>query len=174
MLAVLIVLTACSYGEAASSPTDPTAPSTTIASTTTTTSISAVAVEAFHQCLGDNGIEIEPIPVDAQGRPRLDLVMISIDLTDPDSSAVVAGCSEHLSTGALDLSNSPLIDRGVNTLLTEFSECVRSRGVPEFPDPLPGFTGIGGPYPVAGIPYADPDLEAAIDECRSRFSSLEG
>lgn len=99
--------------------------------------------------------------------------MIGVDLANPDSAAVVAGCSEHLSKGALDLSNSPLIGDGVNRTLTEFSDCVRSRGVPKFPDPLPGFTGIGGPYPVAEIPFSDPDLEAAIDECRSRLSALD-
>jgi hypothetical protein len=173
VLVALVVLIACSEGGAASSPTDPTTPSTTIADTTTTTSISTDAVEAFHECLGDNGIDIEPIPLDAQGRPRLDLVMIGVDLANPDSAAVVAGCSEHLSKGALDLSSSPLIGGGVNRTLTEFSDCVRSRGVPKFPDPLPGFTGIGGPYPVAEIPFSDPDLEAAIDECRSRLSAVD-
>lgn len=164
------VLTACSEDGIGSSPTNPTTPSTTVVATTTTTAFSAQAVEDFHDCLGENGIEIEEIPSDAQGRPRLDLVMLGVDLSDPAKSAIVASCSELLSAGALDLTNSPLIGSGVVGLLSEFSECVRLHGVPDFPDPLPGFTGIGGPYPVAEIPYSDPDLESAIDECRSRVS----
>lgn len=165
-----MVLTGCFEDGEGSSPTDPTTPTTTVVTTTTTTAFSAQAVEDFHNCLGENGIEIEEIPADAQGRPRLDLVMLGVDLADPDTSAAVASCSEILSTGALDLTNSPLIGSGVVGLLSEFSECVRSHGVPDFPDPLPGFTGIGGPYPVAEIPYSDPDLESAIDECRGRVS----
>jgi len=167
----LAIFTACAEDGTDPSPTDPTTPSTTIEGTTTTTAVSTDAIEAFHGCLIDNGIDIEPIPFDAQGRPRLDLVMIGIDFTDSASSTAVAACSEHLTTGALDLADSPLIGGGVNSLLTEFSECVRSQGVPDFPDPLPGFTGIGGPYPLAEIPYSDPDLEAAIDECRSRLTT---
>ena len=170
VLLPVLVLTACTDDGSGSSPTDPTTPSTTTPSTTTTTVISSQAVEAFHQCLGDNGMDIEPIPFDAQGRARLDLVMVGIDFTDPDSSTVVASCSEVLSTGALDVTSSPLIEAGVVRLLSEFSVCVRSHGVPDFPDPVPGFTGIGGPYPVAEIPYSDQDLEAAVVECQSRLA----
>ena len=174
VLVPLVVLAACTAEDPGSSPTNPTTPSTTIAGTTTTTAISSQAVEAFHACLGENGINIEPIPFDAQGRPRLDLVMVGIDFSDPDSSAVVAVCSEHLATGALDVTNSALIGSGVVALLTEFSACVRSQGVATFPDPLPGFIGIGGPYPVAEIPYSDPDLETAVAECQGRLSAMDG
>jgi hypothetical protein len=169
-----VLFAACTTNGAGSSPTDPTFPTTTVPGTTTTTAISRQAIEAFRRCLSDDGVDIEPITFDAQGRPRLDLAMIGVDFTDPESSAVVAGCSEYLTTGALDLTESPLIGSGVKELLVEFSECVRSRGVPDFPDPVPGFTGIGGPYPVAEIPYSDPDLEAAIVECRDRLSSVAG
>jgi hypothetical protein len=174
LLVSAVVLTSCLEDGEASSPTDPTTPTTTVAPTTTTTAFSAQAVGDFHDCLIEGGIEIEEIPSDAQGRPRLDLVMIGVDLADPDTAAIVSSCSELLSTGALDLTNSPLIGSGVVGLLSEFSECLRSHGVPDFPDPLPGFAGIGGPYPVAEIPYSDPDLGSAIDECRSRISTTGG
>jgi len=162
LLIPIVALTACFDDGEGSSPTDPTTPTSTVAAVTTTTAISSEAIEAFRQCLSDGGIDIEEIPFDAQGRPRLDLVMIGIDFTDPELSSVFAGCSELLTTGALALTDSPVIGSGIVRLLAEFSECVRSLGVADFPDPLPGFTGIGGPYPVAEIPYSDPDLEAAI------------
>jgi len=171
VLVSVVVFAACTRDGTGSSPTDPTIPTTTIPGTTTTTVISRTAIEAFQRCLSDSGVDVEPATFDAQGRLRLDLMMIGVDFTDTGSSALVAGCSEYLTTGALVLTESPLIATGVRALLAEFSECVRSRGVRDFPDPVPGFTGIGGPYPIAEIPYSDPDLEAAIVECRGRLSA---
>jgi hypothetical protein len=39
-------------------------------------------------------------------------------------------------------------------------------GVEDFPDPVPGFIGIGSPFPVAEIPYSDPAFAAAVTACR--------
>lgn len=124
----------------------------------------------FRACLAGRGIDIEPIPLDAQGRPRLELVMRDIDFSDPDSVSALSVCSSHLGTGALESTQTPILQSAVVDLLVEFSDCVRSRGVPEFPDPIPGYHGIGGPYPLAEIPYADPDLPDAVDACMSRLA----
>ncbi len=124
----------------------------------------------FRDCLMASGIDIEPIPLDAQGRPRLELVMRDIDFSDPDSVSALSVCSVHLETGALELTQSPILQSAVIDLLVEFSDCVRSRGVPEFPDPIPEYPGIGGPYPLAEIPYGDPDLPDAVDACMSRLA----
>jgi hypothetical protein len=40
-------------------------------------------------------------------------------------------------------------------------------GVEDFPDPVPGFIGIGSPYPVAEIPYSDPGFASAVSACRA-------
>ena len=124
---------------------------------------------AYEACLVDNGVAIEPIPYDATGRPRLELVMTDVDLTDPETVDALTRCASNLSTGALDLTGSPVLQSEVSDLLKEFSECVRSRGVNEFPDPVADFTGVGGPYPLAEIPYDDPDLADAIGVCRERL-----
>jgi hypothetical protein len=122
--------------------------------------------------MDESGIDLEPIPFDAQGRPRLELVFPDVDFADPEAVMALTSCAGFLETGALDLTSNPLLGVGVVELLNEFSQCVRSKGVPDFPDPIEGFSGIGGPYPLAEIPFADPDLEGAVDTCRSRISGL--
>ena len=170
----MLSLAACTSDSGGSSPTDPTTPVTTIPATTTTTIAQLEALEEFRGCLADDGVEIDPISLDGQARPRLDLAMSDLDFSDPVVINSVSRCSEILAAGALDLSGATLIGDQVVSVLSRFSECVRSQGVPDFPDPVEGFIGIGGPYPVAEIPYADPDLETAVQECRRRIAESTG
>lgn len=157
-----------------SSPTVIAIATTTIPATTTSTISTPEATEMFRNCLVANGVDIEAIPLDARGRPRLELVMSDIDFSDPVAVNALSTCSSYLSTGALDLSQTPILAESVVGLLEEFSQCLRSRGVPEFPDPIPGYAGIGGPYPVAEIPYADPDLAEAVEACQTRLAGQDG
>jgi len=60
----------------------------------------------FRNCLVANGIDIEPIPLDAQGRPRLELVMRDIDFSDPVSVDALTACSEHLGSTLSQLARS--------------------------------------------------------------------
>jgi hypothetical protein len=154
------------------SPTDPPAvESTTSAPLNTVTTISPEeGAGRFRDCLGDEGIDIEPIPFDAQGRPRLDLVLRNVDFTLLGNAAVLDSCSLHLITGALDLTGSPLISDKVISQLTDFGECMRDRGVPGFPQTVRGFNGVGSPFPVDEIPYDDPDLATAAEVCRQRLA----
>lgn len=169
-LVATVVITACSDPTSGPSPTEPPVgtTTTTVASTTTTVE-TPPAIRRYENCLAENGIEIEPIPFDAAGRPRLELVMRGIDFFDPGSAAALTTCAEHLSSGALDLSGDPILQERMKSLFEEFSVCMRDHGVPEFPDPIPGFSGIGSPYPPAEIPYSDPNLEAAVEGCAERL-----
>jgi hypothetical protein len=162
-------LVACSDVPLTPSPTDPPdrATTTTLPSTVTTVG-AAEGAEQFAACMDDRGVDIGAVPIDAQGRPRLDLAMAGIPL---DSVVVVDAlddCSEHLVTGALAMEDSPVRDAVVSSL-TAFAQCMRTRGVPDFPDPVAGFHGVGFPFPVDEIPYEDPDLIAAIESCRERL-----
>lgn len=170
-MVLALIAGACTSTDGGSSPTDPTSPttSTTAPSTTTTTLMSTEALLSFETCMADNGVEIEPIVIDAQGRPRLDFLVPDIDLTDQAQVEAWTACSEFLVAGALNLASNPVLMDNVVGLLEEFSECVRAHGVPDFPDPIPGFAGVGGPYPVAEIPFADPDLGGAVEACRERL-----
>jgi hypothetical protein len=111
------------------------------------------------------GVGIAPIETDGTGRPRLDLAIEGLDLTDPATADAVTSCASELGTGALDLSTDELLRQVVLAQLTEFSECMRERGVENFPDPAPGFTGVGTAYAVAEIPYSDPAFAEVARIC---------
>lgn len=171
-LVALLTISACTRPGSVPSPTVPPGTTTTTAGTTTTTIQAAEAIDLYETCLADRGVDIEPIPFDALGRPRLELVMRDIDFTDPDSSAALTACAGHLSTGALDLTRSPILQERVGVLLADFSACVREHGVSDFPEPIPGFAGIGGPFPLAEIPFSDPKLSDAVALCRDRLGAV--
>ncbi len=170
---MILALTAaaCTITSEGSSPTITMVTPTTIPTTTTSTIATSEATEMFRNCLVASGVDIEPIPLDAQGRPRLELVMKDIDFSDPVPVSALTACSQHLERGALELTDTPILREAVVDSLERFSDCVRSRGVPEFPDPIPDYNGIGGPYPVAEIPFADPDLADAVVVCNTRLAS---
>ena len=131
-----------------------------------------LAVAAYQSCLQNKGFDPGQIPFDATGRPRLDLVLREADFGDPAHVEALSSCAKHLTAGALDLGMEPVLRALVMSSLVEFSECVRSHGVPDFPDPVPAFNGIGNPYPSSELPYDEPDLTAAIETCRERLADL--
>lgn len=167
----LVTLAGCVDQARTPSPTVTNPTTTTVAPTTAPPIPADVAIAEFSDCLADHGLSSEPIPVDGMGRPRLDWFLAGLDLTDSSTVSALTACASHLGTGALELSDEPEIREAVLTSLHEFSECVRARGVPDFPDPIPGFNGLGAPYPVAEIPYADPDLDEAVADCRENLST---
>lgn len=150
-------------------------PTTTTPPTTTSTVLSNVALEAFRTCLAEHGVEIEEIPLDATGHPRLDLVMATLDLSDAATAEAVSVCSEHLETGALDIGDDDMLRQAIQEQLRDFSRCMVDLGVEDFPDPVPGFVGVGTPFPVAEIPYADPAFPNAVRVCRQELlAALSG
>jgi hypothetical protein len=173
ILTAALALAACAPDIVGPSPTD--APSvettTTLPGVTLTTISASEGATRFRECLGERGVAIEPIPLDAQGRPRLDMVMRGLDPMEAGNVEALDACAVHLISGALDLTGSPLISAGVRALLEEFSSCVRSRGVPDFPLLIGGFNGIGSPFPVEEIPYDDPDLGDAVARCREGLTA---
>jgi len=162
----VVLLAGCTEDPDGPSATGAPATTTTTPPTTTTTVLSNVAVEAFRTCLAERGIEIEVIPLDATGHPRLDLAMATLDFGDPATAEAVSVCSEHLETGALDLGDDDVLRQAILEQLQDFSQCMVDLGVEDFPDPVPGFTGVGSPFPVAEIPYSDPGFSTAVTACR--------
>jgi hypothetical protein len=177
VIVVVVVLLAAACNSDANQPSATGAPqtTTTVAPTTTTTATSSEAIAAFRECMAGNGFEIEEIPIDATGRPRLDLVMATLDFGDAEVAEAVSRCTGHLETGALDLGGEDQLRETVLEQLREFSDCMVDLGVEDFPDPVPGYMGVGSPFPVAEIPYADPDFASAAQVCREGLlESLPG
>jgi len=172
-LAVAILAAACDAGPRQPSPTQSREVTTTTVPATTTTTLSVEEASAeFTSCMDDRNVTVSEIPLDSEGRPRLELVLDDIDFTDPDAITALGDCSELMANGALDLTIWPRLQQEVQKVLEQFSECVRSHGVVNFPDPLRLFGGVGGPYALDEIPFDDPDLEAAVDICSSRIAEM--
>ncbi len=153
--------------------------STVVSVTTTTTTIPGrVAAIEYVACLRTEGVEVDDIPIDAHGRPMLNAINDQLNYTDPATVEAVSACAGILSEGALDLGFDETFRQAVVEQLAAFSRCLRARGVDTFPDPVPGFIGIGSPYPVAEIPYDDADLPAAVEACEKtifgRFPGASG
>lgn len=174
LLAAAIALAACVTGTDSPSPTSPTLTTTTIPPTTTTTISVTEAVARFEDCLDQGGLSIEPVPFDATGRPRLDLVLSQVDFGDPSEIAILSSCSSHLADGALSLEAEPELQQQVQESLAAFTECIRSQGVTDFPDPVPVFGGTGPGFPPDEVPFDDPDLEAATAICLGRLLGDSG
>lgn len=153
-----------------------TSESTVVSVTTTTTTIAGdAAATEYAACLRTGGVEVDDIPIDATGRPMLDAINEQLDYSDPATVEALSACAGILSEGALDLGFDEDFRQAVVDQLAAFSRCVRARGVDAFPDPVPGFIGIGSPYPVAEIPYDDADLPAAVEACeKSIFGDFPG
>lgn len=163
-----LVVASCTDGAESPSPTDAPVVSSAPAAAPTTTLPPDIGADEFRQCLSDHGVEIEVIPQDATGRPRLDLATEGLDFDDPAVDEAMAACSQILGHGSLDLSEDELLRTYVVAQLTTFSECVREKGVEDFPDPIPGFSGVGSAYSPAEIPWSDPALPGALEVCRDR------
>ncbi len=161
LVLMLAVLTACDSSTVVTT-------TTSVPSTTTSIAGEDEGTRRFRECLALNGIGIAPIETDGTGRPRLDLAVEGLDMSDPEVSGAVAACSAELGSGALDLSTDDLLRQVVIGQLEEFSVCMRERGIENFPDPEPGFNGVGSAYSVAEIPYSDPALAAVAEVCSRR------
>ena len=173
---LLAALVAVSTAFGCTAAPEGTSQSTVLTVTTTTTTIAGdAAATQYVACLRAEGVEIDDIPIDAHGRPMLDAINNQLDYTDPATVEAVSACAGILSEGALDLGFDEDFREEVVKQLAAFSRCVRARGVDAFPDPVPGFIGIGSPYPVAEIPYDDPDLPAAVEACeKTVFGDFPG
>jgi hypothetical protein len=174
-LATAMILTGCTATAEGPSRTD-SHPTTTIAPSTTTTKVpNPEALAEFRQCLAGHGIEIDPVPFDGTGRPRVDLAVSQLDFADPTVTRALGLCAPVLGKGALDLTEEDALRAMVISQLQAFAVCVRGQGVSEFPDPAPGFTGVGSPFTASEIPYDDQLLESAVAACQAEvFSVLPG
>jgi hypothetical protein len=133
---------------------------------TVTTITVEESLGSFRECLRDRGVGVGRIRLDALGHPRLAEALRGLDLTDRDVLDALASCGRYLIGGALDLRTDPALRDQVQDTLVELADCIRSWGVPDFPDPVPGFEGVGSPFPDARIPWTDPDLPDAVAACR--------
>ena len=178
LAAGLLLIVACSREEPA--PTIPGAddvvpvPTTATPAVTTTVDVRISFEEAtlrFSACMREEGIDLPDIRLDSEGRPQLGNLSEEVDLADPAFSAAFNACAPILTeAGALDLGADPELQAVIIDQLQQFSECMREEGITAFPDPVPGFTGQGAPYPLHQIPFSAPGFAQAIEACQDEFT----
>jgi hypothetical protein len=189
-LPLVLACLVASLAACGSSDSPPTIPSTddavttsTLAAATTVTTLdqSRLSLEQatleFTACMRDNGIDFPDIRIDADGRPDLGNILDQIDTTTSEFRQALTRCAGILTrAGALELTSDPELQAVIIDQLATFSECMRTNGVDDFPDPSPGFNGTGSPYPLGLIPLDDPDFQTAVTTCQDQLGSfgLEG
>lgn len=180
----LIVVAACTDG---GEPSDSIPSATDLVESTTTTAVDSTTTTArlsieeaalqFSACMREEGLEFPDIAIGSDGRPMLGDLTERVDITSPKFLAALSDCSEILTAaGATDLRSDPEFQAVIQDQLQEFSDCMRTEGVEEFPDPIAAFSGGGPPYPLAEIPFADPDFQSALSTCQEQvaFPGLGG
>lgn len=176
--ALALALAACSSGGDETGATIPDSgdlagTTTSLPATTTTTAPAGLEETAlrFTACMREEGVDIPDVTIGADGRPVLAGLAEEIDTSSDEFQAALTTCSPILAeSGALDLSADPELQAVVQDQLQSFSECMRDEGVTGFPDPLPGFTGVGSPFNLAQLPLDDPGFQAAIEVCQSELT----
>jgi len=163
---LVLALGGCVAGADGPSPTDPhgLSTTTTVAETTVTLSTDE-SLAGYRECLSNEGVDVPEIPRDAMGRPRMAEALKHLDLTERSVLDALETCGPRLETGALDLGDDPEMMQLVQGALQNLVVCMRARGVEDFPEPIPGFEGVGSPFPINRIPWTDPDLPGAVLAC---------
>jgi hypothetical protein len=137
---------------------------------------------AFSQCMRDHGITDFPDPqTTGDGHIGVQINGGPSSTLDPSSSAFQAAqqaCNKLLPKGGPDGKGPSAKDRAA---MLAFSACMRSHGLPDFPDPQ--FSSDGGGVVVqAGGPGNDkpdlrpdsPQFQAAMEACKSKMPAGGG
>jgi hypothetical protein len=157
--AAVMLATACSSGAASTASPDPTG------------SFSYTQEVALAQCMRAHGLPAFPDPSASGG-------FGSAVLTTFDTSAGRAayGACRHLLTGAPSISQlQQVLQREQEAeaqrlpALVKFAQCMRSHGVPDFPDPQGSGQSVPAPAKGTGLNPDSPVFQAAVKACQSEL-----
>jgi len=120
---------------------------------------------AYAQCMRSHGIQNFPSPTvqdnaDAKG---VGFKMPSgIDTSSPEFKSAAAACKKQSGFGVI----SPAMIAAAMSSGLKFAECMRSHGIPDFPDPVNKGSNIQiGPGPDSGIDTNSARFQAARKTC---------
>lgn len=166
LLVSALCLAGCVSSADGPSPTEPHGITTTTLPLATTTTLSFDdALTAYVDCLDSEGVTIDEITLDGLGRPRLADAMRGLDLSDRIVLVALERCGPILTSGALDLAADPRLRAEIVSNLHDLADCIRDLGIVDFPDPVPGFAGVGAPFQPGLIPWQDARLSDAVTVC---------
>jgi hypothetical protein len=117
------------------------------------------------QCMRANGVAAFPDPSATEGTLGAMVSAAGIDLQSPTVQAALEACKQFTPTQSL----TPAQSAAQNAQGLQFAQCVRSHGVPNYPDPSAGEgTGNGAVHlnlNGTGIDFSSPTVQAAITAC---------
>jgi hypothetical protein len=125
----------------------------------------------FAQCMRSNGVTNFPDP-DSSGQLTIDAIAngSGIDTNSPAFEQALSACKGLEPAGFTGTTRSARQQEAA----LKFAQCVRSNGVPDFPDPTADSPLIDtNRIPSANTPAGMSALHAAMQECRS-FSTAAG
>ncbi|HEY1831154.1 MAG TPA: hypothetical protein VGG38_13025 [Acidimicrobiales bacterium] len=117
------------------------------------------------QCMRSHGVTTFPDPSATEGTLGAMVSAAGIDLQSPTVKAALEACQQYTPTQNV----TPAQSAAQNAEEVQFAQCMRSHGVPNFPDPSAGTgTGTGAVHlnlGGTGIDFGSPTVQAAITAC---------
>jgi hypothetical protein len=160
MVGVVLLMTACGASGGSSSTSTPAPAQTTRYEKTL----------AFSQCMRSHGVPEFPDP-NANGAIALGSVAGQIKLDSSQVQSALVICRHLLPNGGT--LNPAQQQKALNALL-KFARCMRSHGVPNFPDPSLVNGNVTVDLQGAGISGASPHILTASRACQSALPSKAG
>jgi hypothetical protein len=115
------------------------------------------------QCMRSHGVPTFPDPSAKEGTLGAMVSAAGIELQSPTVQAALEACKQYTPTQNL----TPTQSAAQNAQELQFAQCMRSHGVPNFPDPSTG-TGTGAVHlnlGGTGIDMSSPTFQAAAKAC---------
>lgn len=180
VLGLVAVVSACGGDDAASSTTGASGvaslqddqPQDGTTTTTVRLSFEEAALE-FTACLRDQGIEVPDVQFGPNGQPLIDPSTVAgIDVGSPEFTVAFAACLPIIqNAGVLERDLDPEQQAIIQDQLQEFSECMRTNGIVDFPDPDP--TAVTS-FPLSAFTdFQDEDFQAALEVCQRITADID-
>jgi hypothetical protein len=117
------------------------------------------------KCVRVNGVPTFPDPSATAGTLGAMVSAAGIDLGSPTVQAALAACKQYYPTQNV----TPAQSAAQNAQELQFAQCMRSHGVPNYPDPSSGTVTGGGAVHLnlqgTGIDMSSPTFQAAAKAC---------
>jgi hypothetical protein len=126
---------------------------------------------AFSHCMRSNGVTSFPDPNSSGVWPKSQVALAANNLKFQTATHV---CGHLLPDGGPGVSPSPAVVRLIKIDMVKFAGCMRSHGVPTWPDPtLDRGRAVFDPQAV-GIDASSPRISAKMHQCERVFSASVG
>jgi hypothetical protein len=126
---------------------------------------------AFSHCVRSNGVPNFPDPNSSGVWPKQ---QVEGAASNPEYPAAVRVCGHLLPDGGPGVAPSPAVDQEIKNDMTKFALCMRSHGVPKWPDPtLDQGRSVFDPQ-AAGIDTNSSQISATMQECERVFPASIG